>query len=206
MPTYQSTNLPPYRLPRLSFVICHLQFAICNFLRQLDDEPASCPRLALDHDLTAVGLHCAAHDGQPQANSLAVTNPAPVEPLEDVFPVGRGDTWATILDPQPHLPASPFGTDLNLPTDEEQCVESAEWMKANHMDLLIDWREEVVRDGARTYTASDGKEYTKSLTDSCLDCHSPKAEFCDRCHDYVGTSPNCWNCHIDPEGSLIYGN
>ncbi len=91
--------------------------------------------------------------------------------------------------------------ELNLPADEEQCVESAEWMRANHMDLLIDWREEVVRDGLRTYTATDGKEYVKSLTDTCIDCHSPKAEFCDLCHNYVASAPNCWNCHVDPEGS-----
>lgn len=90
---------------------------------------------------------------------------------------------------------------LNLPADEEQCVEDAAWMRANHMDLLIDWRETVVREGIRTYTASDGKEYTMSLTDTCLDCHAPKAEFCDRCHDYVGATPNCWNCHVEPGGS-----
>jgi len=94
-----------------------------------------------------------------------------------------------------------YTPELNLPADEEQCVESAEWMKANHMDLLIDWRETVVRDGFRTYTASDEKQYLISLTDTCIDCHSPKAEFCDRCHDYVAAKPNCWNCHVDPEGS-----
>lgn len=94
-----------------------------------------------------------------------------------------------------------YTPELNLPADEEQCVESAEYMRANHMNLLIDWREEVVRDNLRTYTASDDKEYIKSLADTCLDCHSPKDEFCDRCHDYVAARPNCWNCHIDPEGS-----
>lgn len=88
---------------------------------------------------------------------------------------------------------------LNLPADEEQCVESAEYMRANHMYMLLDWREEVVRHNLRTYTTSDGEEYTKSLTDTCLDCHSPKADFCDQCHDYVSAQPDCWSCHIDPE-------
>jgi len=94
-----------------------------------------------------------------------------------------------------------YTPEINLPADEEQCIESSEWMKANHMDLLLEWREEVVRDNLRTYIASDGKEYKKSLTDTCLNCHSPKAEFCNRCHDYVAAEPHCWNCHIDPEGS-----
>ena len=94
-----------------------------------------------------------------------------------------------------------YTPELNLPADETQCVESTEYMRANHMYMLLDWREEVVRNNLRTYTNSEGKEFTKSLTDTCLDCHSPKIEFCDQCHNYVGATPNCWNCHIDPEGS-----
>ncbi len=67
------------------------------------------------------------------------------------------------------------------------------------MNMLLDWREEVVRDNLRTYTASDGNEYVKSLTDTCLSCHSPKDEFCDQCHNYVAAQPYCWNCHVIPE-------
>jgi hypothetical protein len=36
-----------------------------------------------------------------------------------------------------------------------------------------------------------------SLSNTCLDCHSNKAEFCDRCHNYASVSPYCWDCHID---------
>lgn len=92
-----------------------------------------------------------------------------------------------------------YTPELTLPANEEQCVESVEYMRANHMYMLPNWREEVVRNDLRTYTNSEGKEYTKSLTETCLDCHN-KAEFCDQCHNYVGATPNCWNCHIDPEG------
>ena len=84
-------------------------------------------------------------------------------------------------------------------TEEKQCVEPTEWMRANHMDLLLSWREEVVRTGNRTWTASDGKEYTMSLTNTCLSCHPNKANFCDQCHNYVRVSPPCWNCHNVPE-------
>ena len=34
---------------------------------------------------------------------------------------------------------------------------------------------------------------------SCLDCHSDKSSFCDRCHNYVAVDPYCWECHIIPE-------
>jgi len=72
------------------------------------------------------------------------------------------------------------------------CVRSTEYMKAEHMRLLA-----VVRRGERIYVSPEGKEYNMSLTNTCLDCHSNKADFCDRCHDYASVRPYCWDCHID---------
>ena len=82
---------------------------------------------------------------------------------------------------------------------EKLCVEPAPYMRANHMKLLSAWRESVVREGNRSYGATDGKVYEISLTGTCLECHSNKDQFCDRCHDYAGAKPNCWSCHIIPE-------
>ncbi len=83
-----------------------------------------------------------------------------------------------------------------------QCVESKEFMKKEHMQVLDIWRNSVVREGKRIYTNSNGKEYNMSLStgeESCLGCHSDKTKFCDRCHDYASVSPYCWDCHIDPK-------
>jgi cytochrome c553 len=55
--------------------------------------------------------------------------------------------------------------------------------------------DEAVRDGDRIYVGVGGKEYEKSLTGTCLSCHSSKEAFCNRCHDYVGAEPYCWDCH-----------
>ena len=77
------------------------------------------------------------------------------------------------------------------------CVRSTEYMKAEHMQLLDVWRDSVVRRGERIYVNPEGKEYTMSLSSTCLDCHANKAEFCDRCHNYASVRPYCWNCHID---------
>ncbi len=77
------------------------------------------------------------------------------------------------------------------------CVRSTDYMKAEHMQLLDVWREAVVREGERIYVSPDGKEYSMSLSNTCLDCHSNKTEFCDRCHDYASVRPYCWDCHID---------
>ncbi len=77
------------------------------------------------------------------------------------------------------------------------CVRSTEYMRAEHMQLLDVWRDSVVRRGDRTYVNPSGKEFNMSLTNTCLDCHSNKAQFCDRCHDYASVRPYCWDCHID---------
>jgi hypothetical protein len=58
-----------------------------------------------------------------------------------------------------------------------------------------------VRVGNRSYLAFNGKKYDMSLQNTCMsaDCHAKKSEFCDRCHDYTGVVPYCWDCHIEPE-------
>ncbi len=83
-----------------------------------------------------------------------------------------------------------------------ECILPKIEMKTKHMKILDDWREQVVRTGERIYKAPNGKEYNMSLSNSCLDCHSNKAQFCDRCHDYASVKPYCWTCHVDPNKSL----
>jgi hypothetical protein len=83
----------------------------------------------------------------------------------------------------------------------KQCVMPTEFMKAEHMQLLDMWRLKAVREGTREFVNPEGKTFNASLTNTCLDCHSNKAEFCDRCHNYASVRPYCWDCHIDnPKG------
>ena len=79
------------------------------------------------------------------------------------------------------------------------CVESKHFMTTHHMKLLDTWRDDVVRKAERVYKSIDGKIYDKSLQNTCMDCHSNKSKFCDRCHDYMGVKPFCWDCHIAPK-------
>ena len=87
---------------------------------------------------------------------------------------------------------------LQLPKDEKQCVAATEYMRAAHMDVLNEWRDEVVREGKRVYVGLGGKKYNMSLQNTCMKCHNDKAQFCDKCHDYMGVAPKCWECHIEP--------
>ncbi len=90
---------------------------------------------------------------------------------------------------------------LEMPTDATHCVEDTAYMTANHMDLLNQWRDAVVREGQREYTSASGEKYTMSLTGTCLKCHHHPDAFCDRCHDYVNVEPSCWECHIELKGN-----
>ena len=81
------------------------------------------------------------------------------------------------------------------------CVMPTAYMKAEHMQLLDVWRHNVVRNGERAFVNAEGQLFDMSLSNTCLDCHSNKAQFCDRCHDYASVRPYCWDCHIDnPKG------
>ncbi|KPJ93670.1 MAG: hypothetical protein AMS18_05295 [Gemmatimonas sp. SG8_17] len=91
--------------------------------------------------------------------------------------------------------------ELELPEGEDNCVEETQFMTANHMDLLNQWRNAVVRDGEREYISASGERHVMSLTGTCMGCHSNRDAFCTRCHDYSNVSPACWDCHVEPEGN-----
>lgn len=85
---------------------------------------------------------------------------------------------------------------------KDQCVMPSDYMRARHMDLLNQWRDEAVREGSRVFVAADGRKFNKSLSHTCLDCHSNKSDFCDRCHNYLAVNPYCWQCHLDPNEAV----
>ena len=96
---------------------------------------------------------------------------------------------------------TPEPPELEAPTNATECVEDTAYMRAFHMDLLNEWRDDVVRDGDRDHVAPNGMHYDKSLSRTCMNCHSNKDKFCDRCHDYAGVETYCWDCHVEPKGT-----
>ncbi len=93
------------------------------------------------------------------------------------------------------------GPEPVLPTQEKQCVAPREFMRTSHMHLLTDWRDAVVRHNVHSFKAFNGKTYSMRLAGTCLSsgCHTNKADFCDRCHNYAAVSVTCWDCHVDPK-------
>ncbi len=78
--------------------------------------------------------------------------------------------------------------DLVLPKSGK-CVEPTEYMRTNHMKLLLHTRKDVVREGIR--------DVSHTLS-NCQTCHTKREEFCDRCHEYIGAKPDCFECHYFP--------
>lgn len=82
---------------------------------------------------------------------------------------------------------------------KKECVEPKEFMRAEHMVLINNWRDAVVRNDNRGYLSSTGKRWNMSLQNGCMQCHSNKKKFCDECHNYLSVKPFCWDCHIQPK-------
>lgn len=76
-----------------------------------------------------------------------------------------------------------------------------EEMRINHMKILKDEREAAVRDGERNEDHS---------LRNCFKCHENEEEFCDKCHEYSGVSPNCFDnaagCHSTEPSSADGGS
>ena len=89
--------------------------------------------------------------------------------------------------------------ELEKPLNATECVRETAYMTSNHMDLLDDWRDRVVREGERMDTDHHGQEIEMSLTRTCIGCHTNKDQFCDKCHDYLSVDPYCWDCHVNPK-------
>ena len=83
-----------------------------------------------------------------------------------------------------------------------QCVDDPQWMRKNHMHLLIRQRDETVRKGIR-----DEKYSLKN----CIECHASLRDnsvigrddsFCQGCHRYEAVKIDCFECHSSKRKSV----
>ena len=85
----------------------------------------------------------------------------------------------------------------------KECIETKDTMKAGHMKILDEWRDEAIRNGNRELIKVGGRIFEKSLQNGCMQCHSNKKKFCDECHSYAAVDPYCWDCHFVREEGQI---
>lgn len=96
--------------------------------------------------------------------------------------------WATASEIGPTIPQG----------RGENCVADTDFMRRNHMDLLVHQRDETVLEGIR--------DKPFSLTE-CVDCHVQTAsngephridaegQFCQSCHTFAAVKIDCFGCH-----------
>ena len=96
---------------------------------------------------------------------------------------------ATAETPMPNIPKAVKG---------EQCVEDTDFMRKNHMELLMHQRDDTMHQGIRT---------KKHSLKECLVCHAVKGEdnkpvtaadprhFCSQCHNFTAVKVDCFQCH-----------
>lgn len=109
--------------------------------------------------------------------------------------------WAGSED-QPKAGGAPLPV-ITKATKGEHCVEPNDYMRRNHMKLLMHQRDETVLEGIRT------KKYSLK---ECINCHASKAtgsvaaskdDFCVSCHTYAAVKIDCFDCHSSkPQGSM----
>ena len=67
--------------------------------------------------------------------------------------------------------ASNVEVSLDTPTinalDEKKCIYDTEYMRENHMEILHQWKVQVVRDDNRVMVTPDGREFDMSLQNTC---------------------------------------
>ena len=86
----------------------------------------------------------------------------------------------------------------------EQCVEETQFMRKNHMELLMHQRDETMHKGIRTKKHSLKECFTchvvKDKDNKPVTVSSPK-HFCRECHDYAAVQIDCFQCHISVPGN-----
>jgi hypothetical protein len=136
---------------------------------------------------------------------------APLSQGAELIEGQRGDVWRIADDGRRYLVLK--DKDRAAVSVYDGCVKDRAVMRAEHMSLLIDWRRSVVREGDESCIEINGQQYAKSLTGTCLECHTDKQKFCYRCHEYANALPawpsrgstttrpgiRCWNCHVEGE-------
>ena len=103
-----------------------------------------------------------------------------------------------------------FAVDAGAPVPDipeaikgKQCVEETDFMRRNHMEILLHQRDDTLRRGVRT---------KKHSLKNCFTCHvvkdadnkpvtvkNPK-HFCRECHDYAAVKVDCFECHSSVPG------
>jgi hypothetical protein len=87
----------------------------------------------------------------------------------------------------------------------DKCVEPVDFMRRNHMKVLLQHRDRTMHEGIRTPQHS---------LKGCVECHAgptsgtvvgAKDDFCQSCHAYAAVSVDCFECHATRPRQALAG-
>jgi len=81
----------------------------------------------------------------------------------------------------------------------DECLRPADEMRAHHMNYLHSVMDSMRHMWASGIDMGEASIETDFSFDKCQECHPTRGDFCDRCHDFVGVVPKCWECHDYPQ-------
>lgn len=105
---------------------------------------------------------------------------------------------AAALSVVPALAGEPGWLPKPARGEGDKCVADTDWMRRNHMSVLMHQRDGTVHDGVRARRFS---------LKGCIECHAVKGgdggpvpaadgrHFCRTCHDYAAVRIDCFECH-----------
>lgn len=111
--------------------------------------------------------------------------------------------WAISRDREDH--GSRVPKPVHVKAKGEQCVEPVEFMRKNHMEVLLHHRDRTMHQGVRT---------TQHSLKGCVECHanpqtggvaSGKEDFCQSCHAYAAVKIDCFECHATKPKAVAQG-
>jgi hypothetical protein len=85
----------------------------------------------------------------------------------------------------------------------DKCVADTDFMRRNHMQLLLHQRDETVHEGVRS------KEFSLN---GCIECHANRTtgrvigsdqNFCQGCHSYAAVKLDCFECHASQPAAAV---
>jgi len=87
----------------------------------------------------------------------------------------------------------------------DKCVRDDDYMRRNHMKILMHQRDETMHKGIRG---------SQDSLKNCIECHvnpktnsvaSSKEDFCMGCHSYAGVKLDCFECHSSKPKAVAGG-
>jgi len=134
----------------------------------------------------------------------AVVSPGPrnVEAMLELPDAKNGYCFHGTTPPEDVMKEFDKNKDGRLDEAEEEALRQSGYMRFRHMDVLMELRDQAVREGNRKGMRLSGWQrpgVAHTSAPACSNCHASRERFCNQCHNRVNLHLGCFGCHYYPE-------